>query len=383
MGEGDWQYVPAEWNQNIDKCKMTKLEENIWSITLEPDIRQWFQSGKTPIEKLGIVIRSSDGSKKGIDVDSFVEITDHKYQGFSPAEIKHAALPGNVEEGINVINNTTVTLVLYDKDTEGNHKDFAHVLGDFNNWELTNEEDCQMCRDDAAGCWWITLNNLNPAKEYAFQYYVGTKGGETIRLADAYCEKILDPEHDDDIPASAYPDNKTYPKGGKGIVSVFKIQRDNYAWTVSDFKMQHPKQPVIYEMHLRDFTTGRTINSALQKLDYLKNMGVDAIELMPVQEFDGNDSWGYNPCFFFALDKAYGTPKMYKDFIDACHRKGMAVILDVVYNHATGNMPLPACIGTAQRTRPRETIPTSTQTPRILTASSKTSTMKVPWCASS
>lgn len=270
VGEGDWQYVPAEWNQNIDKCKMTKLEENIWSITLEPDIRQWFQSGKTPIEKLGIVIRSSDGSKKGIDIDSFVKVTDHKYQGFSPAEIKHAALPGNVEEGINVINNTTVTLVLYDKDTEGNHKDFAHVLGDFNNWELTNKEDCQMCRDDAAGCWWITLNNLNPTKEYAFQYYVGTKGGEVIRLADAYCEKILDPEHDDDIPASAYPDNKTYPKGGKGIVSVFKIQRDNYAWTVSDFKMQHPKQPVIYEMHLRDFTTGRTINSALQKLDYLK-----------------------------------------------------------------------------------------------------------------
>ena len=107
VGEGDWQYVPAEWNQNIDKCKMTKLEENIWSITLEPDIRQWFQSGKTPIEKLGIVIRSSDGSKKGIDIDSFVEVTDHKYQVFSPAEIKHAALPGNVEEGINVINNTT------------------------------------------------------------------------------------------------------------------------------------------------------------------------------------------------------------------------------------------------------------------------------------
>lgn len=339
VGEGDWQYVPAEWNQNIDKCKMTKLEENIWSITLEPDIRQWFQSGKTPIEKLGIVIRSSDGSKKGIDIDSFVKVTDHKYQGFSPAEIKHAALPGNVEEGINVINNTTVTLVLYDKDTEGNHKDFAHVLGDFNNWELTNKEDCQMCRDDAAGCWWITLNNLNPTKEYAFQYYVGTKGGENIRLADAYCEKILDPGHDDDIPASTYPDNKTYPKGGKGIVSVFKIQRDNYAWSVPDFKMQHPKQPVIYEMHLRDFTADHSISGALQKLDYLKNMGVDAIELMPVQEFDGNDSWGYNPCFFFALDKAYGTPKMYKDFIDACHRKGMAVILDVVYNHATGNMP--------------------------------------------
>ncbi len=69
-------------------------------------------------------------------------------------------------------------------------------------------------------------------------------------------------------------------------------------------------------------------------------MGVNAIELMPVQEFDGNDSWGYNPCFFFAMDKAYGTKTMYKQFIDACHEAGMAVILDVVYNHATGNNPL-------------------------------------------
>ena len=61
---------------------------------------------------------------------------------------------------------------------------------------------------------------------------------------------------------------------------------------------------------------------------------------MPVQEFDGSDSWGYNPCFFFAMDKAYGTKAMYKQFIDACHEAGMAVILDVVYNHATGNNPL-------------------------------------------
>lgn len=339
VSEGDWQYVPAEWNQNTDKCKMVKREDNVWSITLEPSIRDWFHSDKTPIEKLGIVIRSSDGSLKGIGNDSFVKVTDNKYQEFAPAEIRYASLPENVEEGINIINANTVTLVLYDKDTEGNHKDFAHVLGDFNNWELTNNDNCRMYRDDAAGCWWITLNNLNPSKEYAFQYYTGTQEGEVIRLGDAYCEKILDPEHDNDIPASVYPDYKTYPKDGKGIVSVFKTQRDNYAWSIPDFKIQHPKQLVIYEMHLRDFTTDHTINGALQKLDYLKAMGINAIELMPVQEFDGNDSWGYNPSFYFALDKTYGTPKMYKDFIDACHRKGIAVILDVVYNHATGNMP--------------------------------------------
>ena len=68
-------------------------------------------------------------------------------------------------------------------------------------------------------------------------------------------------------------------------------------------------------------------------------MGVNAIELMPTQEFDGNDSWGYNPSYFFAMDKAYGTKKDYKDFIDACHLEGIAVILDVVYNHATGEFP--------------------------------------------
>ena len=66
----------------------------------------------------------------------------------------------------------------------------------------------------------------------------------------------------------------------------------------------------------------------------------NAGNLISVQEFDGNDSWGYNPCFFFAMDKAYGTKTMYKQFIDACHEAGMAVILDVVYNHATGNNPL-------------------------------------------
>lgn len=92
-------------------------------------------------------------------------------------------------------------------------------------------------------------------------------------------------------------------------------------------------------MLLRDFTETSDISGALGKLDYLKSLGVNAIELMPVQEFDGNDSWGYNPCFYFALDKAYGTKNMYKRFIDECHARGLAVIFDVVYNHATGSMP--------------------------------------------
>lgn len=337
ISEETWMYVPAAWDQNLDKCKMKKVEDNVWSITFSPSVRQWYNSGETAVTKLGFVFRSADGKKQTDDL--FVTLTDDKYHAFVPVAIKEAALPSGVKEGINIVDNSTVTLVLYDKDTDGKHKDFAHVVGDFNNWQLSNDDNSQMFRDNASGCWWITLRKLDAAKEYAFQYYVGTKDGETIRLGDAYCEKILDPDNDAYIPAATYPDNKIYPEGGKGIVSVFQIQQDNYNWTAPGFKIQNPDQLVIYEMYFRDFTASGDINGAMQKLSYLKSLGVNAIELMPVQEFDGNDSWGYNPCFFFAMDKAYGTKKMYKDFIDACHKAGMAVIFDVVYNHATGSMP--------------------------------------------
>lgn len=340
VSEGTWLFVPAKWEENKDKCRMTSSGANIWSITLSPNIREWFGSGETSVNQLGVVIRSADGSKKGIESDSFIPVTDTKYEGFVPGEIKTAALPGGVVEGINIVDNSTVTLVLYDKDLNENHKDFAHVVGDFNDWTLSNDEKSQMYRDDASGCWWITLKGLDASKEYAFQYYVGMKAGEVIRLADAYAEKILDPDNDKYIPASTYGENMAYPEGGRGIVSTFKIQKDSYSWKVNNYKIANPEQLVIYELHLRDFTESNDLNGAMGKLSYLKSMGVNAIELMPVQEFDGNDSWGYNPCFFFAMDKAYGTKTMYKQFIDACHEAGMAVILDVVYNHATGNNPL-------------------------------------------
>ena len=338
VSEGDWQYVPAEWNENKDKCKMTATDEaNTWQITLSPSIRQWFNSGETPVNKLGIVIRSADGTKKGIESDSFIAVTDSKYKGFEPGEMKKGTIPSGVQEGINIIDAQTVTFVLYDKDKNGKSKDYAYLLGDFNNWTLANDETSQMTRDDAAGCWWTTISGLNVNKEYAFQYYVGDKGGEAIRIGDPYCEKILDPNNDKYIPASTYADDMTYPTKAKGIVSVFQTQKGNYSW--SDFSITDPDKLVIYELLLRDFTATGDIHGAMDKLAYLKAMGVNAIELMPTQEFDGNDSWGYNPCYFFAMDKAYGTKKDYKDFIDACHKEGIAVILDVVYNHATGDFP--------------------------------------------
>ena len=338
--EGVWAFVPAEWNENIAKCKMTKKDDNCWSISLTPSIREWFASGETAINKLGIVIRSSDGSKKGIEEDSFIEVTDNKYTAFQPAPIIEQTMPAGTVEGINISGGSSVTFAFYDKDKNGNYKDFAYILGDFNNWTLANDGTSQMYRDNSARCWWITVENLDPAKEYRFQYYTGTKDGDVIRLADAYSEKILDPDNDKYIPESTYPSSEmVYPEKGIGIVSTFKINKDEYSWKNNDFKIKDRDNLLIYELHLRDFTSTSDLNGAISKLDYLEDLGINAIELMPVQEFDGNDSWGYNPCFFFAMDKAYGTREMYKRFIDECHSRGIAVIFDVVYNHATGAHP--------------------------------------------
>lgn len=344
VSEGVWQNVPADWDENISKCKMSPVEgeSNAWSIKLIPTIREWFESENIPINKIGVIARSADGNKKGNKdgADFFIEeITDSKYKAFQPAAVKTASMPAGLNHGINIIDNSTVTLVLFDKDKNGNRKDFAHVIGDFNDWTLSNDEKSQMFRDESSGVWWITLSNLDPNKEYAFQYYIGKSGGETFRVADPYSRKILDPDNDKYISSATYPHLKPYPEKAIGIVSVFQTKSESYNWQVTDFEIPDRDNLVIYEMLLRDFSETGDINGALGKLDYLESLGVNAIELMPVQEFDGNDSWGYNPAFFFAMDKAYGTDRMYKEFIDECHKRGIAVILDVVYNHATGANP--------------------------------------------
>jgi len=268
VSEGVWLYVPADWNENIEKCKFTKsqTEANVWTITLSPSIREWFASGTTPVEQLGIIIRSADGSKKGIDKDQFVNVTDMKYHGFVPGKVQEKSLPSGVQEGINLdIDNCTVTLVLYDKATDGSHKDYAYVVGDFNEWTLANDETSQMYRDEATGCWWITISDLDPAKEYRFQYYVGTLTGDVMRLADPYSEKILDPDNDKYIAASTYPvTERQYPDKGIGIVSVFKLQREEYSWINTDFKIKDADNLMIYEMLLRDFTESGDLNGAIQ-----------------------------------------------------------------------------------------------------------------------
>ncbi len=337
--DGAWFYVPAEWSENLEKCKFELVESNVWQIELSPSVRDWYSSEQTAVEQLGVIIRSDDGSLKGLESDYFVDVEDDLYTGFQPADKNLAAVDPSWVEGINILGSSSVALVLYDKDSEGQSCDYAHVVGSFNNWTLANDASSQMYRDETAGVWWIQIDGLSSTAEHTFQYYVGTQEGGATRMGDPYSQKILDPDNDQYIPSSTYGENLTYPDGAIGIVSAFTINGDGYVWKNPVVEIEDRGDLVIYELLLRDFTQSGDIAGAMSKLDYIESLGVNAIELMPVQEFDGNDSWGYNPAYYFALDKAYGTTSDYKAFIDECHARGIAVILDVVYNHTTGNHP--------------------------------------------
>lgn len=246
-----------------------------------------------------------------------------------PSPVVNEARPSGLKDGINYIDNNTVTLIMCAPD-----KNNVFVVGDFNNWTQSNAY--QMKKD--GNYWWITLTGLTANKLYGFQYLVNG----SLKVSDPYTELVLDPWNDKWINQSnsIFPNLKPYPEGKTdGLVATFQTAKTAYNWSVPNFTLPNRDNLVIYELLLRDFTPQKSLDAAIAKLDYLQSLGVTAIELMPIQEFDGNNSWGYNPNHYFAPDKAYGTPEAYKRFIDECHKRGIAVILDVVFNHASGINP--------------------------------------------
>ena len=255
-------------------------------------------------------------------------------------------LPSGITDGINYIDNQTVILSLY-----APGKNNIIVLGDFNNWNL--DTSFQMKKTPSGQNFWLQLTNLIPAKEYIFQYLVD---GE-IRIGDPYCEKVSDPWNDSYISSATYPNMLPYPSKAKGIASVFQTAQNSYSWTNTNYSVVPKQNLIVYELLVRDFTSAHTYKSVMDTLDYLQKLGINAIELMPVNEFEGNSSWGYNPNYYCAVDKYYGTKNSLKELIDTCHGRGIAVILDVVYNHSFGTSPYVMLYWDATNNRPSITSP--------------------------
>lgn len=256
-----------------------------------------------------------------------------QYSFVVAATSPEASLPAGLKDGINLNptqNKATLVLHAYGQEQ-------VFVIGSFNNWTVSQ---AYQMKKAANGRFWLELENLDPNTEYLFQYVAGGK----LLLADPYSQVIYS-QDDRYIPASTYPNMPQYPgEYTTGNVSAFKLNTKPYQWQVANFKSPKKDKLIIYELLLRDFTNDAkggigNYKLAIEKLDYLQGLGINAIELMPTSEFEGNDSWGYNPSFYFAVDKAYGSPEDLKRFIDECHKRGISVFGDMVLNHAFGQNP--------------------------------------------
>lgn len=223
-------------------------------------------------------------------------------------------------------------------------KESAMIVGSWNGYNP--DPKYNMFYHDYQGqrYFWIDVDGLTPATDYFYYYLIDS----SRKVGDPYARLILDPYNDKYIPASVFPDLPPYPSDKVRDVplAVYNSASDDYDWEVTDFKGVEPSQLIIYELLIRDFTGAEgkadgsgTIQGVLQHLDYIKALGVNAVSLLPIMEFDGNNSWGYNPNFYFATDKAYGTPSDYRLLIDEIHKRGMAVILDIVFNQTAGLHP--------------------------------------------
>jgi maltooligosyltrehalose trehalohydrolase len=127
------------------------------------------------------------------------------------------------------------------------------------------------------------------------------------------------------------PASRWQPHGIHGASRMYDQSR--FEWHDGDWGGRDLEQALIYELHIGTFTAGATLDSAIERLDYLVDLGITHVELLPVNSFNGVWNWGYDGVGWYVVHEPYGGPDGLKRFVDACHRRGLAVTLDVVYNH--------------------------------------------------
>jgi len=253
-----------------------------------------------------------------------------------------AAMPAGLLDGINynTVDATRATLVL-----DAPLKDFVYLAGSFNEWQPSAAH--SMKKDSATGKFWLELTGLISGINYTYQYWVGesspiANSPALVKTADPFSTLVLSPYDDPGISSTSYPNIPVYPIGQQREVTVLQTGQMPYPWSsaTTNFVKPEKDQLVVYELLVRDFDAARNYQSIIDRIDYFKNLKINAIQLLPVMEFEGNESWGYNTSFHLALDKFYGSSNKLKEMIDICHKNGIAVILDIALNHAFGRNPM-------------------------------------------
>lgn len=188
------------------------------------------------------------------------------------------------------------------------------LVGSFNGWN--KDANPMQVRED--GMWWTEIKL--EAGEHAYQFVIDANSDQPTWLADPYTQRLR------------WQEGQPH--------SLVRVGAEPYQWGDEGFHARRLNETIIYEVHVGDFSPEGTFAGVTQRLDYIQSLGVTAIELMPIQEFPGDRSWGYNPAYFFTPEGAYGSPEDLKELIDQAHRRGIAVILDMVFNHTDASNPL-------------------------------------------
>lgn len=276
---------------------------------------------------------------------------------FVPGPTTTEALPAGVRNGINYeADQTAATLVLY-----APSKTRVTVIGDLPGSNWSEQTAYQMKRTPDGNYYWLRITGLTPGTEYSFQYLVDGN----LRIGEAYAEKVLDPWNDQYISSTTYPSLKAYPVGlTNGVVSILQTAAPAYNWQTTSFTRPDKRNLMVYELLLRDFLARHDWTGMTDTLNYLKKLGINTIELMPVNEFEGNISWGYNPDYYFAPDKYYGPKNDLKRFVDMAHSRGIAVVMDIALNHSFGLSPMVQLYWNATLNRPAANNPWFYETAR-------------------
>ena len=347
---GDWKYIQSgadDWGTKKEP-QWTKVGSN-WELTI-PSIYTFFGCPTTEeIIAIAMVFHDGNGknSKEGKDVNgnNIILFLDEEniptdiWADFTPAAVVNETRPSGISNGIYYDPNdpTVVTLCTYaaNKTAAASH---VFVLGDMTNWRLDNAY--QMKKD--GNYFWLKLTGLTAGQEYRFQYAIERADGEHVQISDLYSEKVI--SQNDQLARKADPTLIGYPLRGAdgGYVTVIQPGKPAFQWSQATLSFQRPNKDnlVIYEVWPYDHTAERTLTALTGRLDYIENLGVNAVELMPMCEFEYPDGWGYAPTHYFASHKACGSSEQLKTFIDECHKRGIAVIIDMVFNHATGLNPM-------------------------------------------
>ncbi len=327
VADGGTFLIQAEASAAVDWMTLSIMEGDAYQEKVKVTEGTGIEYNYAPPASGEVMIKVV-ASVGGTEVESTMTVEVAQYNA---PEV--AALPAGLRKGINYdpADPTKATLVL-----EAPGKDFVYVVGDFTNWSANNNYLMNVTPDGEL--FWLELNGLTAGQEYAFQYWV--EGN--VKIGDPYADKVADPWNDSGIPETTYPDLLSYNKTEYGVATVLQTGQEAYTWAATEASWTAPqeKELVIYELLVRDFLGSRNYQDLIDTLPYLQRLGINAIELLPIMEFEGNNSWGYNPMYLFAPDKYYGTKNDLKQFVEAAHQHGMAVILDMVLNHAFGQSPL-------------------------------------------